>query len=231
MSDAPERVCTCAVPRPWEGLGVTHDKGSLTCLKCKRPIARSDLATPAAGGGWDEATVERCARAIYENGLIFSHPRLGMRTATFDEAWACESHRDTLLTQARACLSAFKAQKPESGDAGQVGFEPRSSRLARELPERAASAAQKQERDEIADVLLALNRLHLKYVERADMGTVFIRAYDLIKAAIRSDKPPPDPLQRERDRTWNEAIEAAELEAENFGLSAIRALRRKGDGE
>ena len=279
MSNAPEHcricgqvigggACLCPEPTPLRRTALEEARAHLgAALSQQAPcddkiimdhvrdaykLLRADLAAPAAAGGWDEAMVVRCARAIYENGLTFSHPRLGMRTATFDEAWACESHRETLLTQARACLSAASPpQKSESCDAGQAGFEPRSSRLARELPQRDASAAQKPERDEIADVLLALNRLHLKYVERADMGTVFIRAYDLIKAAIRSDKPPPDSLQRERDRAWNEAgnvlgevsdylnalcarddlMPDSVAELLNKIDAARRALRRKGDGE
>lgn len=61
--------CHCETPRPWEGLGVTHDKGSLTCLKCRRPIA------PASTAPTPPVAVEALTIADYEAAFT-DHRRL-----------------------------------------------------------------------------------------------------------------------------------------------------------
>lgn len=61
----------------------------------------------------DAATIERVARAIYAHVFNVSIPRMGVRTATFDEVWAMAAERERLTAQARAAIDA--AMVEESG--------------------------------------------------------------------------------------------------------------------
>jgi len=59
----------------------------------------------------DNELIEIMARAIYEAGWIgFSHPRLGMREATWDELGESKERE---RTKARAALTAYRNHEVE----------------------------------------------------------------------------------------------------------------------
>ncbi len=83
------------------------------CLRL--PVGYHEIYThpQPAQDAKDEATIERVARAIYAHVFTMSIPRMGVRTATFEEVWATPSERERLTAQARAAIDAAMAK--ESG--------------------------------------------------------------------------------------------------------------------